>query len=63
MTLTRTSMWRIKNVNSRFTANEEWFLGVDYNEDYVRNGSKPSDSRYLKRGIYNTRFKKYRQSI
>ena len=48
MTLTRTSMWRIKDVNSRFTANEEWFLGVDYNEDYVRNGSKPSDSRYLK---------------
>ena len=48
MTLTRTSMWRIKDVNSRFTANEEWFLGVDYNEDYVKNGSKPSDSRYLK---------------
>lgn len=48
MTLTRTSMWRIKDVNSRFTSNEEWFLGVDYNEDYVRNGSKPSDSRYLK---------------
>ena len=23
-------------------------MGVDYNEDYVRNGSKPSDSRYLK---------------
>ena len=48
MTLARTSKWRIKNVDSRFQTNEEWFLGVDYNEDYVRNGTKPSDRRYLK---------------
>ena len=47
-TLTRTSKWRIKNVNSRFTVNEEWFLGVDYNEEYVKNGSKSADPRYLK---------------
>lgn len=48
MTLTRTSKWRIKNVDSKFAVNEEWFLGVDYNEDYVRNGTQTSDKRYLK---------------
>lgn len=48
MTLARTSKWRIKNVDSRFQTNEEWFLGVDYNEDYVRTGSQPSVRKYLK---------------
>ena len=39
--LTRTSKWRIKDVNSRFAVNEEWYLGVDINREWKENGSRP----------------------
>ncbi len=41
MDLTRTSKWRIKDVNSRFAVNEEWYLGVDINREWKENGSRP----------------------
>ena len=47
MTLTRTSKWRIKNVAARFDVNENWFLGVDYNEDYIKYGAQ-TDPRQVK---------------
>lgn len=43
--LTRTSKWKIKNVNERFAVNEEWYLGVDTNRQWKENGSRPVNGK------------------
>ncbi len=43
--LARTSKWKIKNANTRFAVNEDWYLSVDNNREWIDNGTNPINGK------------------
>ncbi len=44
MDMTRTSLYKIPDVNTKFAVAENWFLSVDKNRDWMEHGKTPVDN-------------------